>query len=81
MIVRWGAIGACAAATMIVMAATTAKWVQTGECIATVMRIGIATKTADDTENGAIATIEAGTARTTGAETTGVTMKIGPAVA
>jgi hypothetical protein len=80
MIVRWGAIGACAAATMIVMAATTAKWVQTGECIATVMRIGIATKTADDTENGAIATIEAGTART-GAETTGVTMKIGPAVA
>jgi hypothetical protein len=44
------------------------------------MRIGIATKTADDTENGAIATIEAGTART-GAETTGVTMKIGPDVA
>jgi len=31
------------------------------------MRIGIGTKTADDTENAAIATIEAGTART-GAE-------------
>ena len=63
---------------MIVRAATTAKWVQTGECIAIVMRIG--TKTADDMENGAIATIGAGTART-GAETTGVTMKIGLAVA
>ena len=79
MIVSWVATGACAAATMIVRAATTAKWVQTGECIAIVMRIGIE-KTADDMENGAIATIEAGTART-GAETTGVTMKIGPAVA
>jgi hypothetical protein len=72
------ATGACAAATMIVRAATTEKWVQTGECIAIVMRIGI--KTADDMKNGAIATIEAGTART-GAEATGVTMKIGLAVA
>ena len=63
---------------MIVRAATTAKWVQTGECIAIVIRIGI--KTGDDMENGAIATIEAGTGRT-GAETTGVTMEIGPAVA
>jgi hypothetical protein len=48
---------------------------QTGECITTVMRIGIATKTADDTENAAIATIETGTTRTK-AGTTGVTMKI-----
>jgi hypothetical protein len=48
--------------------------------IATVMRIGIATKTADDTENAAIATIGTGTARTR-AETTEVTIKIGPAVA
>jgi hypothetical protein len=72
-------MAACAAATIIVKAATTAKWVQTGECIATVRRIGIATETADDTEKGAIATIEAGTART-GTETTGATMKIGRAV-
>jgi hypothetical protein len=78
MIVSRVATGACAAATIIVRAATTAKWVQTGECIAIVIRIGI--KIADDMENGAIATIEAGTART-GAETTGVTMEIGPAVA
>ena len=78
MIVSWVATGACAAATMIARAATTAKWAQTGECIEIVMRIGI--KTADDMENGAIATIKAGTART-GAETTGVTMKSGPAVA
>ena len=45
MIVRWVATGACAAATMIVRAATTAKWVRIEECIATVMRI----ETADDT--------------------------------
>ena len=80
MIVTWVATGACAAATMIVRAAATAKWVQTGECIAIVMGTGIATKNADDTENSGIATIEAGTART-GAETTGVTMKIDRAVA
>ena len=36
--------------------------------------------TADDMGDGAIATIGAGTART-GAETTGVTMEIGPAIA
>jgi hypothetical protein len=40
----------------------------------------IATRIADDTESGAIETIEAGAARTE-IETTGVTMKIGPAVA
>jgi hypothetical protein len=45
------------------------------------MRIGIATRIADDTETEMIETIGAGTART-GTETTGVTtMKIGPAVA
>jgi len=74
------ATGGCVAVTATVWAAKTAKWVPTGECIAIVRQIAIATRVADDTENGAIATIEAGTART-GAETTGVTMKIGPAVA
>jgi hypothetical protein len=44
------------------------------------MMVGIATRIADDTETEAIETIEAGTARTE-IETTGVTMKIGPAVA
>jgi hypothetical protein len=63
-----------------VWAAKTAKWVQTGEGTGTMM-IGIATRIADDTETGAIETIEAGTARI-GTETTGViTKKIGPAVA
>lgn len=61
-----------------VWAAKIAKWVPNGECVATAMMIGIATTIADDTETGEIETIEAGAART---ETTGATMKIGPAVA
>jgi hypothetical protein len=80
MIVGWGAIGGCVAAMATVWVATTAKWVLTGEWIAIVRRIGIAISIADGMKTEVIETIEAGTART-GAETTGVTMKIGPAVA
>ena len=80
MTVRWVATGGCVGATATVWAAKTAKWVPNGECVATAMMIAIATRIADDTETGAIETIEAGTARTE-IETTGVTMKIGPAVA
>jgi hypothetical protein len=77
-IVRW--VG-CVAATATVWVAKTAKWVQTEECIATMMRIGIATRIADDTETAVNEMIEAGTARTE-TEATGVTTtKIGPAVA
>jgi hypothetical protein len=67
MAVRWVTTGGCIATTAIVWAVMTAN--ATGECIATVKRVAIATWIADETESGRI---ETGTA---GAEigTTGVT--------
>ena len=81
MIVRWVAIGGCVAATATVWVAKIAKWVPNGECVATAMMIAITRKIAEDTETGAIGTIENGTARSESTTTEVTTMKIGPDVA
>ena len=81
MIVRWVAIGGCVAATATVWVAKITKWVPNGECVATAMMIAITRKIAEDTETGAIGTIENGTARSESTTTEVTTMKIGPDVA
>ena len=52
-----------------------------GECVATAMMIAITRKIVEDTETGAIGTIENGTARSESTITEVTTMKIGPDVA